>query len=595
MAQNMPVVQSQGGPADIAQLLASLNSIFGSGTTKGSSETKSDATALGQSDELLARILQSVNPDALAAIEGNVLERARQSFAPARIAPNAAGIRSYTDSTKRSLENEAIARASAEAAAARQDAINAAHRNAVGLVEARVRSNTSSTQQQRTSASPTGRAAGLLLPAAMIYNRFNRGARGAGRAAPVESFYQEGELADTDFVPEPILETQEFSETGLLLEPSQSNIPTALSFGEEAGVIGDEIFGEAGADLLDNYSGGDFGYLEGAGEAAGFAEAVSGFEEVESLDFLDEIDFGGIGDFFDFGFADGGRVPGRRPAATAAYTRNALATRSRPAPARQSLARIAPASTKGGASRKGRTDTQDGEIISESGDESSSVATPTTGASVSDVIGNLGIGPVSLGFAGMQALMGNPFGAIAQLGKVAAINQTIDLLSTLGQTPEATMPAALAPDQATMMETGTLMPPAVIDPAIETIGAAVNEFGEVAAMPPAISDTGGGDVADAGGMPAADAGFATAGFGDEGGFGLDGGNSGDSGEDGGLGFNRGGKIKARNPKEASGIDKKIIKVTPGEMVIPVDTVELLGEDFFQNLIDATHTPVRRGR
>jgi hypothetical protein len=70
-----------------------------------------------------------------------------------------------------------------------------------------------------------------------------------------------------------------------------------------------------------------------------------------------------------------------------------------------------------------------------------------------------------------------------------------------------------------------------------------------------------------------------------------GGSSSDSGGDGG--FTSGGEISG-NKMESTGIDKKLIRVTPGEYVIPKDTVDILGEDFLDMLVERTHTPIRRG-
>jgi len=149
------------------------------------------------------------------------------------------------------------------------------------------------------------------------------------------------------------------------------------------------------------------------------------------------------------------------------------------------------------------------------------------------------------------------------------------------------------------------MPPAVIDPtafAEPPAVVAASENTPMGSMPAATVD-----VADIGGMTDDDPGSlggdsdtgpsgesAGGAGGSEGSEGESGGGySGDSdGGDGGDGYQKGGEIRG-NKQESRGVDKKVIRVTPGEFVIPKDTVQILGEDFFEELIAMTHTPVGR--
>lgn len=62
-----------------------------------------------------------------------------------------------------------------------------------------------------------------------------------------------------------------------------------------------------------------------------------------------------------------------------------------------------------------------------------------------------------------------------------------------------------------------------------------------------------------------------------------------SGDGSGNGYKDGGKVKGK----ATGIDKKLIHVTPGEYVLPVDTVQYLGLDVLDEIVAATHVPIRR--
>lgn len=66
---------------------------------------------------------------------------------------------------------------------------------------------------------------------------------------------------------------------------------------------------------------------------------------------------------------------------------------------------------------------------------------------------------------------------------------------------------------------------------------------------------------------------------------------GDGGGDGGGGEANGGIQKASSIKEASGIDKKTIHVTPGEYVLPVDVTQALGVDMLDELVAHLHTPI----
>lgn len=71
----------------------------------------------------------------------------------------------------------------------------------------------------------------------------------------------------------------------------------------------------------------------------------------------------------------------------------------------------------------------------------------------------------------------------------------------------------------------------------------------------------------------------------------DGDGEGDGGGDGGGGEANGGVQKAASIKEASGIDKKTIHVTPGEYVLPVDVTQALGVDMLDELVAHLHTPI----
>lgn len=178
MSSPMPQVQNSGGGIQgIAQLFNTLSPLFGSGKKKGSStsvdRTSADPQAMSQLDELLKQVLGGGDEKAIDDMVANILVRAKQEFGPALITSKAAGVRGYSDTVRMQMANEAMARATGEAASAKLKAMNDANRTAAGLVEAKVNASKTVTRQQdesgRTGASPLGQALGLGLTAAQIY------------------------------------------------------------------------------------------------------------------------------------------------------------------------------------------------------------------------------------------------------------------------------------------------------------------------------------------------------------------------------------------------------------------------------------------
>lgn len=165
----LPKVQSSGGINDIAALMNALGPMLGSGNTKSSSSTGADAGTLNQTDELLKKIMGDSNSGDIDNMVASILDRAKQSFGPAAIASNAAGVRAYSDSSLASMRNEAMARATGEAAKAKLDAINAANNQATQLVTAKLKATQTTTQQQKTGASPGGKLLGGGLALSQLY------------------------------------------------------------------------------------------------------------------------------------------------------------------------------------------------------------------------------------------------------------------------------------------------------------------------------------------------------------------------------------------------------------------------------------------
>lgn len=178
MAGGLKKVPSSGGIQDVAQLFATLSPMFGSGksSTTTNQQASVDPKSLAQSDELLARIMGQSESSNIDAMIQNILARARQEFGPALATSRAAGVRGYSDTVVRQLGSEAMARATAEAAAAKLNFQNSQNRVASDLVTSRMANTRSvrTTQTSRTGASPFGKASALALAGAQIYNKLKK-------------------------------------------------------------------------------------------------------------------------------------------------------------------------------------------------------------------------------------------------------------------------------------------------------------------------------------------------------------------------------------------------------------------------------------
>lgn len=174
MAGSLQKIQSSGGIQDIAQLFTSMSPMFGSGTsTVSESQTSSaDPGSLNQADELLKKIMADSSNENFDAMISNILTKAKQEFGPAIASSKAAGVRSYSDSVLHQMGNEAMARATAQAAEAKINAINTSNKTAASLVEAKLQA-TKTIQQSKTAktgASPLGKASALALGGAQVYS-----------------------------------------------------------------------------------------------------------------------------------------------------------------------------------------------------------------------------------------------------------------------------------------------------------------------------------------------------------------------------------------------------------------------------------------
>lgn len=192
MADVLPSVPQSGGIQNVLALIQSLGPMFGSGkattTTEGSTSTASstsrgalDPTASAQADELLKSILGQNDSGDLDKMIGNILTRAKQEFAPTLGKSLGAGERSYSSTALTQLGNEAMARATAEAAATKLNFINKNNSVAAQIVDRKLAETSTKTNEQvtttptriatqQTGATPTGKALSYAGPALYAYN-----------------------------------------------------------------------------------------------------------------------------------------------------------------------------------------------------------------------------------------------------------------------------------------------------------------------------------------------------------------------------------------------------------------------------------------
>lgn len=582
-ADSMPMLKDDGGIEDITKIFTALSPLFGSGKTKEGSSTSSfsDPATMGQSDELLRQIMESISSDNLDVMTGNILERAKQTFAPANIMPNAAGVRGYSDTVNKSLKNEAMARASAEAMSARLNAINAANKTAADLVSAKMQT-TKTTQQQgtkQTGPNNAGKLFALATPAAMLYNKFGRpkktGSSSVNNDPNVTG--DGGNVIAGDVNADSSISggfpVQDFgNDDALFLNANESEVPLSLDFGSDPFIAGDTVTSATEPLSVDpdlsadpsvdpsisvdpdpSVDPGDIG-LSTAGDALA--------EDTSWLDLFNDPDLSF--------FADGGIVPGTRPAPLG-YTGQAISARTNQNQApRASLAQDSSNNLNSNiqttTKRKTSTSNQENNILGipeGSGDAGAPSAVAAAPEGSSPPVGL----STALGVIGGLIGIGGPIGVAAAIGMALANN------NVGGQSLSQSLDALIsnAPDDASN--------------AISTaVGSNAGETSDAAAA----SNTA---TAAESGAPASDAPSSDA-SGDGGSSSSDGG-----GDGGGDGFSQGGEIKAKNRQELRGVDKKKIYVTPGEAILPVDTVAALesefGDNFIERLIAETHTPMRR--
>lgn len=581
----LPKVEKSGGVNDIAALLQQLGPLFGSGKTTTKSEIDPESRAQG--NQLLEQIYASISPGNLDMLENNVMQKAKQTFAPANIAPNAAGMRAYSDTTLRDMRSQAESRAAAEAMSARLNAINQAHSAAANLTAAKM-SNTRSTQQQ-TSESKAGEVLKWLGPVAFAYNKLG-----------VDKYMDKLDISSMTGGAEnvPPGSTNEIipgtGDTSFFVSPSSGD-PSNI---ENAGIIqslgGDDVAPPA-------QSMGDDAPLGSGNDNAPTVGDIPIDDSV--VDVTDEAassaDYVG-----DFAFADGGVVKRPKPGADFApesYTQDSLdyAIEKKKGPVVPHLEGQPAVRSTRNKSLLG-SGGEDQTAGTEGSTHSQSTATLEAGTF------NGSISNTAMAVAAANALTGNLPGAFFALARSAMMSDMFGNIgatladgdpSSMGSTASGgiTGPGALglATGHADLEgNPGALTDPTMADDARGLASLSDQDLATATGTTPGMAQSfAPADFGEFGsGFGSVEGG--TGGFGGGGSAGGTGAGSGDGSSDGG-GYTDGDEsIDAKDANDLQGVDKMHIRVTPGEAILPTDTVDILGEDFIHALIAATHVPAR---
>lgn len=348
MMATMPTVAAPPDALDnIIKLFSLAGPALGGGKTTGtSSQTTSgtatktiDPAASKQMDDLLANILRQNQNPAIDDMIANIMERAKQAFAPAIGQSLAGGNRAYSDTTLQSAAREAAARATGEAAGAKLSFIQGNNQTAANLVNNKVANSTSETKTGTTTGtnisqvgvSPAGKLLQYGTGALGAYSLYRKlaGKKGLNTIDDFKNFFGFGGSADgltSGFFGTPMFGSApsdsiagmtfptgvggtDFSQLmfgggapeALLLAGAGAG--SASGFGDTASILDSSSLFDigssgisAGADsfIADVGGVGDYGssFLDASGEiadvASGVGDTVSGLGDAAS----------GIGDFF---------------------------------------------------------------------------------------------------------------------------------------------------------------------------------------------------------------------------------------------------------------------------------------------------------
>lgn len=169
-----PVIANPNTIDDLTKLFVGISPQFGSGKSTQKTTGELEPGAASQEEALFGNILASTNPNDIDNMIGSILQRAKQAFGPAAIGSNAAGVRGYSDTVQESSRNEAMARATGEAAGVKLDAINKANATAANLTAARIQATKSTNVQSKTNATPIGKTLAVALAASALKKPFGQ-------------------------------------------------------------------------------------------------------------------------------------------------------------------------------------------------------------------------------------------------------------------------------------------------------------------------------------------------------------------------------------------------------------------------------------
>lgn len=552
-------VPQTGGINDIANLFASLNPLFGQGQTHTVTSKSLDPNSSAQADSIIEKLFGDLTPDNLDALVGNILNRAKQTFAPGNILSNAAGFRGYSDTVATSLRNEATARATAEAMSARLDALNKAGATAGSIVGNKLNNSGTQDTNKNQDSSDLGNMLKYALPAAFLYDKFQKGSFNLN---PFSTQDGDVDVNTTDIIPgsgDRIGGSAPVDTSPGAPDPSA---PQDFGNASTLDVLPTQGFGDE-PPVVDFGDGGDLS------DAAPVADNVDNLDDIFGAGGSDNLDnVGGLDEFVDSfadggmigktkvkpkikAYADGGRIQPQNYTQQAIL--DAIAKKKVPTAALADSPTQPTQSTGTSGKRKGSQ--------SDAAGSDDSNAAPDTGPDLQSGAFTGTPGVMGFALAGAHALIGDLPGAVMALAKSAAVNQA------LGNSLSGNTTAQSGDD---------LLADANSEGADDDLG--MDMSADFAFGAPDM------------GSPGTD--FGDSGASDGGAPG--GGSAGASGSDGGGdGYEKGGPIKAKNKQEATGIDHVLIHATPGEYVLPTDTTDLLGEEFLDQIVAATHSPIRK--
>lgn len=542
-----PVLSNPSSLDDLARLFATLSPQFGSGKGTTSTTGALEPGAAAQEEQLFGNILASTNPEDIDNMVSSILQRAKQAFGPAAIASNAAGVRGYSDTVQESSRNEAMARATGEAAAAKLDAINKANATAANLTANRMQATKSTQVQTKTNATPMGKTLALALAASALKKPFGKAidavTGGAETAGPEQLSGPTG--------PD---EIQALNANN----PNQFDNAITEGFSSDTTIL--PIDAVNAVDVIPDVT----NVSDTSPDAVGTPDVTS-LPDIPDTEVTDVVDSGGdLGDIMDFfgGFADGGYV-GRRNYADGGAVRKYPTLYIEPTTGKVLPTNVIPLSknAKGGVNA-GATGVEGGDSgvgnAAGLGSTSAAAGEAAVGSGLSGLAeASIGLS-AALGF-GQAGLAGAIASGITTAAHAMAAQGIADAFGVTDLSGNTTLGAGFEGAPEGSVETGTTAGDTSAD-------AAAGASGDASAG--ASGDSGGDD---AGGDSGGDSG------------------GGDGGGDGGGGEAEGGLIQGK-----AGVDVIPIHVTEGEYVLPKDIVDMIGVENLDKLIRQHHTPVHAG-